>query len=82
VFDYLLVNRKSIESDVGTELSWEAPENKRMRRVVFYRPGESDVSMTESYQEFTDFFLNGAIRLRDALATHLDAAAQEIEEEE
>lgn len=82
VFDYLLVNRKSIESDVGTELSWEAPENKRMRRVVFYRPGESDVSMTERYQEFTDFFLNSAIRLRDALATHLDAAAQEIEEEE
>lgn len=49
---------------------------------IEYRPGESDVSMTDSYREFTDFFLNGAVRLRDALANHLDAAAQEIEVEE
>jgi hypothetical protein len=81
VFDYLLLHRDAIEGAVGTELSWEAPENKRMRRIVLYRSGESDVATLDNHQELINFFLANAILLRDALSIHVEAAGQSAEQE-
>lgn len=80
IFDHLFANKKTIESAIGEELSWEAPEDRKMRRIVLYRPGKSDVSMTDKYKEMTSFFLNGALSFRDTFASYLESAAQEIEE--
>lgn len=76
LFDYLLLQRDAIEGALGADLSWEAPENTRMRRIVLYRVGESDVSMVDDYQELTDFFLANSVALRDALATYVEAAGR------
>jgi hypothetical protein len=80
IFDYLFANKRAIEGAIGEELSWEAPKDRKMRRIVLYRSGNSDVSMTDKYKEMTSFFLNGALSFRDTFAGYLESAAQEIEE--
>lgn len=64
--------RPTIEEAFGGELSWEELESKRACRIAAYRPGE--VTRTDEYDIYIDWFVDAYRRLRNAVGPQFDKA--------
>ena len=65
----LEAQRSAIERDFGAGLSWEDLPGRFACRIATYRDG--DVMSAAHYDEYIEWFVTTAARLRAAIAPHL-----------
>lgn len=71
LFDGLLSERQTIESAVGSELTWERLDSKRACRVAIYRAGRIDVS-SEELEEIKRWAISWLEKLRACFPHRID----------
>ena len=76
LFDALHANKALIESSYGGPLEWEPIEGKRACRIADY--GEGSVENTDQHDAYIDWLFDRGVRLRQAIAAYLTAAASDL----
>jgi hypothetical protein len=65
-YEALEQQKETLEHAYGQALTWETLPGRRAYRIADYRPGE--ITRTEEYGTYMDFFLDAGQRMRHALA--------------
>jgi len=70
LFDKLYINKEEIETNFGSELSWERLDNKRASRIAkhFSNIGYKD---EDKWEELADTMIENMIKLENALSPYL-----------
>ncbi len=77
VLEALHQHRQDIETAVGEPLSWEPLPQRRACRIAVHSPG--DVTRSEEFDSYIDWFLDVGARFRAALEPHAAAVRKAVE---
>ncbi len=67
VFDRLHDRKDEFESAYGRQLDWDRMEGRKACKISEQRP--ADVANTAEHPQYVDFFMDGATRFRNAIAS-------------
>lgn len=72
IFDALHARKATIEESFGGPLQWEPLPNRKASRIAIYSTG--DVTRSDEYDDYVEWFIQSSARLREALAPYAPAA--------
>jgi hypothetical protein len=70
IFDYFFSNKSSIETDFGSQLTWERMEDNVTSRIKHQLDGV-DVSKKDDWDRMIEFLIDSAIRMDQAFKKHI-----------
>lgn len=70
LFDCLLQSKTQIESEIGTELSWERLDNRRACRIAVYRDGDIDMD-SDVLSEIKGWMIQNLLRFKSVFPAHI-----------
>jgi hypothetical protein len=72
IFDALYVHKAAIEEKFGEPVQWESLPHRKACRIVICTAG--DVTQSDAYDHYIDWFIQAGTRLRDALTPYTSVA--------
>lgn len=79
IFEALQKHKDEIEQQFGGSMSWEPMPNRRACRIAVYSSG--DVTQSDSYEDYIEWFIEVGTRFRAALAPYAPAVAAALSSE-
>lgn len=79
LFDILFAQKHSLESAMGSELTWERLDERRASRVALYRAGSID-SPTEELQEIQSWAIASLERFKSVFPAQIDIAWKAVQQ--
>lgn len=70
LFDCLLQSKVQIESEIGTELSWERLDNRRACRIAAYRDGDIDMD-SDVLSEIKGWMIQNLLRFKSVFPAYI-----------
>ena len=80
LFDLLFAQKQTLESAMGSELTWERLDERRASRVALYRAGSID-SPTEELQEIQAWAIASLERFKSVFPSQINVAWTSIQSE-